>query len=777
MKIKNGILSLVLSLLTLTGCGDLFKKDVVDKPLESSRLRADCELNMDDLQDILERPITGTINCLEKNLNLFMDVSELSRGQKLSRVALINYLKRNKPDIEPKTYAVIDAVFALGNLVTGEEKDFISRKNVAAMMELIRAFNLHAYRHYSHTFGSSAPANLALHEKHRERVEAAATEIKVALEKIYVPDRNGEIHFLDIMKLISSFIDEDDAETLEKIEGMLFVKKIIMGGDTATINHKELGFLFQHLPKLLSLVLDAVRYQHLTFEQPDLFKFVQDDVIDLANILFHPSRGDRRYEGMFSINMALEGIDRFLEDDKKVSKYSALIIEAKKILTKRRQMELEREPDFAPEEEWVTGKDLETIFNHVFNVTGKGMAFHRFYNSSVLKPLLDTPQSIYLDPKKYELDFPQDKAELADFCRIVNTYRYIKGKADFSNYGREYKRNANGIAEIGAFEYLIKTAFGYYGSSLSMGDEQLREIMKKFENELIDMDIILPRRARNTAETIALLGSLFQYQSDDNKVLDVDEATEFTVSLMAAMKAKTELYKFYESKNCTMDQFGRIEPDCFRNNFFEGLCTKYRQYFPLLFQYLSADSGLGCEQNFNSEHNITYFNASAKAARTCHYYDDDKSEIYYSESDIMSILLEMMHVETTIARWDINHNNFMDPNEVMDAYSIYKPAIQGMLPKLPSVLDTPKIRETLAKQVFLYLVKFEEVPQTKTGKDIWKLVKFLLSFNSKKAPATRKTISSILWIVSEQGKIKAAEEGEPPFNCNWLRDPENIPRD
>jgi hypothetical protein len=119
----------------------------------------------------------------------------------------------------------------------------------------------------------------------------------------------------------------------------------------------------------------------------------------------------------------------------------------------------------------------------------------------------------------------------------------------------------------------------------------------------------------------------------------------------------------------------------------------------------------------------------------------------------------------------------MDSNEVMDAYAIYKPAINGMLPKLPSVLDTPKIKEVLAKQVFLYLVKFEEVPQTKTGKDIWKLVKFLLSFDAKKAPAHRKTISSILAIVGQEGTKKSIAAGEPQFDCNWMHDPNNIPRD
>jgi hypothetical protein len=84
------------------------------------------------------------------------------------------------------------------------------------------------------------------------------------------------------------------------------------------------------------------------------------------------------------------------------------------------------------------------------------------------------------------------------------------------------------------------------------------------------------------------------------------------------------------------------------------------------------------------------------------------------------------------------------------------------------------------------LVKFEEVPQMKTGQDIWKLVKFLLSFNAKKAPAHRKTIASILRIVSEESKKKAdaAYEANPndptiekPFDCNWLRDPDHIPRD
>jgi hypothetical protein len=774
---KYGCLLLLLMLISLSGCGDLFKKEIIKKGLESGRLRADCELEMDEFALFLKQDITASINCLEENLNIFINVSELGRGGRLSRTSLLNYLKRNRPELKPNAFAIINSVFSMSNLITGESRDFISKKNVGLMFQLARTFNKHAARNYSNTFGSTAPATLAVHESHRRRIEDAANDIKKTLEAIYIPDRGTEIHFLDILDIAGAFVTEEDDDLLEKIEGVLFVKKIIVGGDPRIINHKEIGFLFQNFPKLLSLGLDAVRYKYLKLEQEDMHRFVHDDVIDLSNILFHPARGDRRFEPMFHVDMALEGIDRFIkEDDKKFAKYQKLVKEVKKILTKKRETS-----SLDEDEEWVTGGDLERIFNHTFNITKKAMAFHRLYNSPLLKPLLDAPQSVYLDPKKYELDFPFEKAELPDFCRIINTYRYMRGKFDLPYYSLENRRNADATGEIMTFEYLIKTAFGYYGSSLSMGDKQLREIMKRFENELIDLNIILPRRARNTAETISLLGSLFQFQSDDNKVLDVDEATEFTVTLMAGMDSKKVFMDYFKVKtqedaHCKFDEFNRIDAGCFNKYFFNGLCENYRQYLPRLFAYLGIPQGASCKDNFNTPHNSQYLVASAQAARFCHIYPDDKTEIEYSESDIMSILIAMMHIETTIARWDINNNNQMDPNEVLNAFTIYQPAIKGMLPDAIAKIP-PKMQDYLAKVVYQYLVKFEATPKFENGKDIVQLLGNLVKLIAKKAPATRKTIASILRVVSEESGKKAASEGEKPFDCSWMRDPENIPRD
>lgn len=772
--------------LTLTSCSDLFGKKVVKKEMSGGRLKAGCELDMDSFKNILREKITADINCLEKTLNIFMDVSELGKGGKLSRVALTKYLKRNRPDTDPKTYAVLDSVFALSRLITGEEKDFVSRKTVGQLMNLVRDFNTHAYRHYENTFGSKDPANLSVHESHRARVEAAAQDIKAGLQNIYVADRNGDIQYVQIMDIIKGFVSQDD-DSAKEIEGLLFAKKILMGGDKETITHVELGFLFQNLPKLLSLVLDGVRFQYLEIKQRDTLEFIRADVIDLANILFHPARGNRYSEPLFDVDEAIAGIDGIIkEDDDKIGKYAVLIKEGIRIFTKTRTEGIQSTQilDDNEAEQVVYGKDLQKIFDHIFNVTNRGLAFHRFYNSPNIKPLLDAPVSAYIDPKKYELEFPLDKLDLVEFARVVNTYRYMKGSEQMATYSLDYKRNASATAEIAMYEYAIKTFFSYYGSSLSMGDKQLREILKKFEGPLIEMDIIMPRRSRSTAETISLMGSLFQAQSDDNKVLDVDEAAEFAVSLVTAIDAKKTLFAFYEDKNCKRDEFNRIDPTCFKDHFYEAICTTYRGNLPRLFQYLGADANAGCQQNFNSEHNIAYINASAEAARTCHIYPDDSTEIMYSESDMMSILVAMMHIETTITRWDKNLNNTMDPADVMDAFSIYKPAIAGMLPDAVKKLP-PKMQDYLTKVVFQYLVKFEDTPKFE-GKDIWKTIGNLTKLIAKKGSASRKTIAAILRIVSAESKKKALAEYEAnpeapgiekPFDCNWLRDPENIPRD
>jgi hypothetical protein len=258
---------------------------------------------------------------------------------------------------------------------------------------------------------------------------------------------------------------------------------------------------------------------------------------------------------------------------------------------------------------------------------------------------------------------------------------------------------------------------------------------------------------------------LFQFQSDNNQVMDVNEATEFGINLITSLTVTDYIFDFLKNKGCEFDEFNRVSPDCLRKYFFNALCSKYRTHFPLFFSSIGATNS--CENIPDSEYNRQFFDKSARAARVCsNYTDGQKEEIYFNESDVSTIVMVMMHSEITVIKWDKNKDNILNPDEVNSAYSIYGPALDGFLVTKPSIIQKFK------KQIYQYLIKFEEVPDEKKFKSIWKFIKFLMSFD-KDAPATRKTIASVLKAIGdENAKLPTA----PQIDCNYLRDPNNIPR-
>jgi hypothetical protein len=311
-----------------------------------------------------------------------------------------------------------------------------------------------------------------------------------------------------------------------------------------------------------------------------------------------------------------------------------------------------------------------------------------------------------------------------------------------------------------------------------MKTEHVVNLVQKLKKVLVEAQMILPGREVKTAETISLLGQLFQYQSDENKVFDVNEATEFGISLFTSMDVANDINDHFidlsKKNECEMDKFGRVSPVCFRKHFFEGVCLNYPDQFPKLFSSLGATiyqtdpnrpniKKLVCIIPSDAA-NLAYLDRSVKAARSCNVYPNTDEEIFFNKGDTMSVFLAMMHIETTILRWDTRqHNNVMDPAEVMDAYSIYAPALDGFLENMPNII------KKLKKQIFQYMVKYEKVPDQKDFSSIWKFAKFLLSFN-KGATANRKTIASLLVTIGEQGTPST-------FDCSLLRDPDHIPED
>lgn len=774
--LKNIIMATSLtSLMLVSGCGDLFQKEVDDKQLESNKFKANCELNVDEFALILEEDIGEAIDCLGQNLKLFSKAVESRKPGYLSRKALENFILRNRKDIKPEVLRILKSVFDINFLFYGEDPDFISEANIDALVKAAKIFNENASKNFKPIFMADESLEYDTYRFYRDqRIKPASLTISTALREIFNSNRGGKIHSLDLEAILDSFTTENNASSMKDVKKMLFLKKVILGGEKNELTHVELGRLIDNFSSFSLLALDAVRFSDIRHSQESTVHLLNADVELLNSLIFSQSIGNRDSEKLFTLQDLVDAVEILVEDkDFDLAKYYDLLKEAKQILM-----------NGSPET--ITGADLRRLFGHALKLLKTGTYFHRFWATERVLLEARPGRPLTYDFKNlYDL-FKSEKARVDDFVRILKTYRFMRGENISAFYTDEYWRNPNAVYEIAIFEYaltLVMNRFGCPNNTLGgkvvcdssgnlngvyMKTDHVIALIEKFKKVLHEADLIYPGREAKTAETITLLGSLFQYQSDENKVFDVNEATEFAISLFTSLDVADDLNNHFVKLNkqgkCEIDKFGRVSPSCLRDHFFEGVCLNYPDQFPKLFQSMGAtvyeNRKLVCLIPLNKP-NLDYLNTSIKAARTCNYYPGTEEEIFYSKGDMMSIWMAMMHIETTIIRWDVRKlNNVMDPDEVMDAYDIYSPALDGFLEDMP-----PMIKK-LKKQIYQYLVKYEQVPNEQEFSSIWKFARFLLSFK-KEATANRKTIASILKTIGEQGTPDS-------FDCSLLRDPSQI---
>ncbi|MBA2404614.1 MAG: hypothetical protein H0V66_07575 [Bdellovibrionales bacterium] len=775
------------SLILISGCSDLFQKDVVDKTLGTNRFKANCELNIDEFSLILEEPIGEAIDCLGKNLKLFITAVESKRPGYLSRKSLMSYIKRNRKDIKPEVLNALQSVFDINFLVYGEDRDYISAANVDALVKVAKIFNDQASKVFKPVFMDTNTVEYDNYRHNRDqRIKPAALIISSALRDIFKANRTGgRVDQLNLNGMLDAFTTVNNEASISKVKQLLFAKKIILGGDKEELTHEELGRLVENFSSYVLIALDAIRYKDIRLNQESMIHFLNSDLELLNSLIYGGSMGDRSKEVFFTLNEVIDAVSLF-SDDLDLGKYYDLLKEAKVIVMGGTQKET------------ITGADFRRLFNHGFNLLKTGTLFHRFWSTERILLEARPGRPITYDFKNlYDL-FGSEKKRVDDFVRILKNYRFLKGENISAFYTDDYMRNSNAVFEVAMYEYaltLVMKEFGCPKNTLKgtvacdgvpvlngvyMKKEHVVDLVQKFRKVLIETGMILPGREVKTAETITLLGSLFQYQSDENKVFDVNEATEFAISLFTSIDVSKDLNahftKLNADKKCVMDNFKnrRISPECFKKHYFEGVCLNYPDQFPKLFASLGAtvyendpnrpgSKKLVCKIPLDSP-NMAYLDRAIKAARTCNVFPNTDEEIFYSKGDTMSVFLAMMHIETTIIRWDTRkHNNVMDPAEVMDAYNIYSPALDGFLEKMPGVV------KKLKKQIYQYMVKYERVPNDKEFSSIWKFLKFLVSFD-KSATANRKTIASILVTIGEQGTPSL-------FDCSLLRNPDTIPED
>ena len=769
----------LLCLLVLAGCGDLFMKDDSSSGVELDQF-ATCELDIDAFSRILEQNIKGDIECLRDQLDLFMDIVRTDRPGFISKKVLKEFLVNGPVEVEPDIVDVVDNIFDLSFLILGTDRDFIQRSEVYKLIDFLIYFNEHIWRSYKF-FVSEDEINYARQIRERQIIFDEFALIAGKLREIYKPQR-AAVDVIDTEKFIYNFF-KTDPEGLERVKSLMFLKRVFLGGQVWELDHVELKRAFEILPYLAQVAFDVVKIQNYAFEQQQetlIRVFVKDIEIIQDTIFFDQDS----FESVFTVYDIINVVKTMmpdLEETLDVTKYPRELMKIKEIF-------------LGSGGEFFSAKELVEFLDIGNSILDEAITFYRIY--TYYQRELDDTKPISHDFSDFPVNNSRQLSYRDTFARIVSNYKFVKGSNISPFFTHEWKRNPNAYFEIGAMERLVAMIFDYYGSNnpsarggYDMTLDETTELIRDFKWLLRDFGIIVigkkgGKEIQGTAENFVLMSTLFQYQSDgcgDNVCLEVPEALEFLLGLLTAMEIK-DFFTETMMDLCAadLDQYDRIAPTCFRNNFVKVLETPIpdddqnraiKDYMPLLYasiQDLIKDLSPG-EPITNSPGYYKFITETEAFTRSCSYYDEaDTDEVYLKSNDAFAVFAGLLNVESTVLRFDINNNNKLDApknghNEVMSAYyEVYEGAIKGL------VAPNGGFLEKLAKPVYKYLIARGEVPDVGSFGSIWKFVKFILPWNNQRADASRTTIATVLKTIGEQSETSA----EFPFKCEeCLRDP------
>jgi len=679
-RVSMPFIFLNLLILLFSSCSDLEDNKVVKREIESQRFRVECVMDVNAFADIWKKNISSDLKCLEENLNLFLKVVKTDRPGFLSIESLEQFVVKNRPDIKPDMIRAMRAIFDINYLITGEDPGYISSTNVKKLIEFALLLNERSSQHFDNTFGNERKTPLSIFRVQRNIVTDVSRELVVAARKVFVSERGDKVHQINLLDMLDSFATDDTRDEIEKAKKLLFVKKLFLGGESYEITHKEFDFLLMNLPSLLPVFFDVIRLKNVYWRekeddqdfrdvltQASLIEILEKDTIEIDEIINDPRLASQDKEVLFTIDELIDSLKIFLKDSgDDIDKYSNIGREAKKILLGGNLVD-------------VRGIEIKKLINHAKTLLKTSSAIHLFFNSDSFKKMMTSTQPIKIDLNNYAHVFPGLTNELKIFNRIAKNYRFFLGSFKVPFYESGIRRNPDGMVEIYALEYLIKLMFQEFGAispnsgnpfGYSIDQFQTQALFKKFQKDLINLDLLSPLWPTITTDNVSLLGTLFQLQSDTNQVMDVNEASEFGINLFSSMIISDDLFEYFKTKKCEFDEFGRVEPNCLREHFFQALCTNYRNHMPLFFASLGTTAT--CENIPRSEYNSQFLNKSAQAARICgNYTDGEKEEIYFSQSDVNTMIMVMLHSEITILKWDKNKDNILNPDEINDAYTLY----------------------------------------------------------------------------------------------------------
>ncbi len=534
----------------------------------------------------------------------------------------------------------------------------------------------------------------------------------------------------DLMKLVKAIrpgIEESEIAEVDfdLIEKLIPLKKVILGGTKTDFNQDQLKILIDKFPSLFLMAYDASNYKAEDYQRDeDKFGFFIDLIRQGKSMIFNFA--NPKNELIYTLEELVATIDYATDSEYNVSKFSdsieTLVVKFLKGSPNR-----------------LTVQDIKTLLNYA-----EEMAEGVFYNSLAYDHntyLLNHPGRI---EGKHLRSFPVEKqnrlnakrvSELhREFSILVEKLRFYRTKEGQQYYSHDTIRTKYGLNEASMGRFAVKRLLEAYcpapnnnPESCGVSDKILNDFLHDFKSLLVEVNL-WSSNMKTFASNVLYLADLLQTQSNGDQRIGLDEGTEYVGLILTAVKMADEV------KNGLVERCGNytqgtleeqeanptIELGCFRQNVLDVWLNQlgYKNYLTAFARYYKESSPAVMQEYIQYLEQVVH---------------ENKDENFMRVRDIALFIGAIQNVESMLIRFDINRNNFLNPNEVDQAFGVY----ENLIVDLGGLSGS---KRQYAKSAFLFMVKEMTFPSTSD------VLKFHYNpFASKEVSAHRLNVASILY--------------------------------
>ena len=685
--------ALIGTLLLTSSCGYMSDKPVENIDVYKSDELQTCQIDVDKLAKIFQENQVAQIKCIEENFIQFTKYVKAKEPGKISEEELGLFVKRFFEKQSDKIIDSLSLIFQLNMILLKDEANKISNENITPLFGLLVQLNKEAViisniiKHMD-----SLPVNDDFWLVRKQFNESVNRFAKAAYEVTVINNKEDtEINLAEFIKDLGTKFKIDSISE-ENVDSLIFLKKVLVGGDKEIITTQELRDVFTKLPILVNQIFD------LYYIKRDHFK-TDEDLTKFYVKSFRQIKGQVNFNqadfSLVTIDQVLGILEDFVtEYDVKSFKPSVEILKVKL---------------FGGKSDDISLADLGRVLNMGDDAVERLYYMQVAYVTNI--QILETEKKLVstkllpLD-KMPKLEVVKGKERLEElhqsFVDTASNFRYFRDKEfGASFYNRNIQRNKTGFVETNLSKWVAGKLLESYGHVDNKSNRQMT--IQEFERFLYDAKPFLEAmkfwspKMETFARNAVLLADLFQAQSNGDLKMNINETSEYFTMLLTAIEAsariKTEMLRTCSYKGDEKSPL--IDDKCFYTNYFPILLDQlgYGKKLPKLNEYYKKES---------KEELVNYIKGVAGFAR-----DDSKDGVPVNTRDMTLVTGALLNIESTFIRFDRDQDNIIDYYELEEALQVYESVI----------IDMAGLRggnEDYAKGVFMYMVSKMQIPLVDT---------------------------------------------------------------